>query len=173
MLGAFVVTFGVAFREQTRQAEQNAAALIRIKIRDTRNQLQVNAHNVAALYSLTNSAALAKARAFAEMLRLVPTLRHDQSRLNDIRLALDVNELNVCDADGVIIASTDRDVMDYDMKSSAQSRVFMPAISSPGFALVQEPTPRGVDGRLYQYAASVVLTRPTSCRSGIFPNACK
>ncbi|MDR2550509.1 MAG: SpoIIE family protein phosphatase [Desulfobulbus sp.] len=170
MIAVFTFSFGIIFWDQTHQAEKNAAALIRAKIGDTLAQLAVNAESASALRGITDRAATAKARAFAELLRLDPSLARDNGRLEALTSMLDVDELHVCDRSGIITASSHKDLVGYDMKTSPQSLEFMPAVQSQAFSLVQPPMPRGAGGMLYQYAGVGRLDQPGIVQVGFYPH---
>ena len=149
---AFVFEFTLTYFFQTRQGRGNAISLMRMKIEDTKEQIRVNDENMRCVRDIVTGDSLAKTRAFAEMIRLDPTLLTDEARLHEAAVQLDVDELHVSDAKGILIASIPRETVGYDMASNAQSAEFMPAISDKSFAYVQELRPRGVDGALFEYA---------------------
>lgn len=169
VLIAFALTFCVSFFVQTRQAERNAEELIAIKISDARQQIGQNDKNLAAIRLLTDEAALAKAKAFARLVKEEPELLTDDARLELIRTELNVDELHISDERGILIQSYPEDYEGYDMNSAPQSAAFMPAITYPGFSLVQTPQPKGIDGQLFQYVGVCRLDSPGIIQVGFRP----
>ena len=70
----------------------------------------------------------------------------------------DIVEINVVDADGMIINSTEADVIgNYDMNSKAQSKEFVDVLKLQD-SFVQEYSPRGKDESVWRKYAAVNLT---------------
>ena len=69
----------------------------------------------------------------------------------------DIKEINVVDADGIIINSTEADVINnYDMNSKAQSKEFVDTLKVQD-SFVQEYSPRGKDESVWRKYAAVNL----------------
>jgi len=166
---AFLVTFGISFSIETRQAKNNAVGLIKLKMEDARKQIQVNRENVAVIRTIADATALAKARAFAKMVALQPSVLKNREELEDIRRRLDVDELHVSDAKGILIASIPAKYEGYDMAASEQSGAFMAALSHPDFALAQEPKGKGINGEMFQYAGVARIGIPGIVQIGYHP----
>lgn len=167
---AFLVTFAVSFLSQTRQADRNAAELIELKLRDAKEQIQINDRNLATIREIIYSAAMAKCHTFSELIKRDPTILDDQARLEKFAKTLDVDELHVSDGDGVLIASVPKEYRGYSMKESDQSAEFLPAISNPDFELMQEPRRKGIDNKLFQYAGVARIDEPGIVQIGFFPS---
>ncbi|MDX9868618.1 MAG: SpoIIE family protein phosphatase [Kiritimatiellia bacterium] len=166
---AFLVTFGVSFFIETRQARNNAVGLIRLKMEDARRQIGRNRENVATIREIADATALAKARAFAKMIAQQPSVLTSREELEDIRERLDVDELHVSDEKGILIASIPAAYEGYDMASSAQSAAFVAALRDPAFALAQEPKAKGINGEIFQYAGVARVGRPGIVQIGYHP----
>ena len=149
---AFLVVFSLSYFFQTRQARNNAISLMKMKIRDTKEQIQVNDANMLCVREMVTRASLAKARAFAEIVRLDAAMLTEQKRMTEVAGILDVDELYIIDDKGIIVRGTNTEMLGYDMASEPQSAEFMPAIGNPSFTCLQKLRPRGIDGKMFEYA---------------------
>ncbi|MDO5554509.1 MAG: SpoIIE family protein phosphatase [Planctomycetia bacterium] len=150
---AFVVIFFLSYFFQTMQSRRNAQYLIHLRLQDAREQLQINNENLTRVRQMVESEARMKARSLAEMIRLDPDLVHQEEELVRIAHDLEVDELHISDGKGILVASYPQmeAYKQYDMASSEQSRVFMPAIKDPNFELVQDIQKQGAGDKLIQY----------------------
>lgn len=166
---AFIVTFCISFSIESRQAKGNAVGLIRLKMEDARKQIVVNRENIATVRSIVDAAALAKARAFAKIIALQPSVLKRGEELEDIRRRLDVDELHVSDERGILIADIPAEYIGYDMAASEQSAEFLAALQDSNFALVQEPRRKGISGEMFQYAGVARAGTPGIVQIGYHP----
>lgn len=169
MAAAFVVAFFATFYLQTDIAAENAKSLIFLKVDDLVKQLEINQKNVEEIRAESDSNALAKARAFAQMLKLDPSLAQDPQRIEQIREALDVDELHVSDKNGILIGSSLQSYIGYDYASDPQSAAFLPAMTDKSFELAQDPQPKGIDKQIFQYAGVARLDEPGIVQIGYSP----
>jgi|WetSurMetagenome_2_1015567.scaffolds.fasta_scaffold01343_7 serine phosphatase RsbU (regulator of sigma subunit) len=166
---AFLLTFGVSFFIQTEQARENAVNSIKLKMDDVQKQIMENRENIAVIRAIADASALAKARAFAKMIELKPSLLNSPRELENIRVRLDVDELHVSNEKGVLIACIPAEYRGYNMAGSKQSGAFMPALTNPGFALAQDPQKKGINGEIFQYAGVARIDRPGIVQIGYHP----
>lgn len=166
---AFAVTFCLSFYIQTRQAQENACRLIYLKIQDAIEQVDQNGRNQQMQREIRKSQSLAKARALAWMIRISPSILENRAEMEKIRVALDVDELHVSDEKGILVFSDPPSIQGYDMGSQEQSRVFLPAIHDPEFALFQDLQAKGIDGTPFQYAGVARLDKPGIVQIGYVP----
>lgn len=166
---AFVFTFALSYFIQTKQARDSALELIRLKILDAKRQLALTAGNVRSVDQITGQAGIAKARALSRMIELQPALLQSAAELNALRVVLDVDEIHVSDASGVLIASQPNNYVGFEMDSTYQSMQFMPAIGNSDFELIQEPIEKGIDGELFQYAGVARRDEPGIVQVGFRP----
>ena len=169
VLIAFALTFCVSFFVQTRQAEQNAIELIGIKINDAQEQIDQNDKNLASIRMLNDETALAKARVFARLVAEDPELLTDDTKLEAVRLELQVDELHISNEEGILIQSIPKEYEGYDMASAPQSAAFLPAITYPNFSLVQSPQPKGIDNEMFQYVGVCRTDSPGIIQIGMKP----
>ena len=148
---AFCLTLAASYLLQTRQAEENARHMLSTNLDDGGKYLRMVITNAAHIREISDAGALTKARAFAAIITQNPNILNVPTILHFLRKLLDVEELNVADDRGVIIASTGP-FAGYDMASSPQSAAFLPALRDLDFALVQDIEERGADRMPFQYA---------------------
>lgn len=121
------------------------------KLEDVREKLAGNDETIAQLTENLGQNNLAKARAFADMLKTDPSIADDQERLLEIMDRLMVNELHIIDEDGIITSSTIDAYVGFDMKSGEQSNAFMVLVDDPSLEIVQEPQENVAEGIIMQY----------------------
>jgi len=152
MTMAFILAFAVSYFIQTAQAYEDADKLIKLKIDDVIMQIGVNDDNLREIRRESDANALAKARSFAEMIRINPALVGDFNQLEKIRGLLEVDELHIINDEGILFSGTVKDYYGYDMASDKQSAAFLPAITDKDFELAQDPQPKGINKEVFQYA---------------------
>lgn len=92
-------------------------------------------------------------------------------KLAALAKTLEVDEIHISDEKGFIKYSTVGEFVGYDYNSSEQSKAFVSALSDKSFVLVQDPTPRGVDKVLFQYAGVARQDVPGIIQVGVSPKA--
>ncbi len=143
-----------------RERSESMHELARLALEDVSRRVEQSSRNLRSVRSMNDAVAISRARSLAEMIKADPTLLDESSRCRFDALAADLNvdELHVSDARGVLVRSFPSRYEGGDMSSSAQSAEFMPAITNADFALVQEPQCKGLDagddrcGSMFQYA---------------------
>lgn len=121
------------------------------KLSDVKDKLISNDENILRLTDNLGSNSLAKARAFADMLAIDPSIADDAARMEEIRQRLDVTELHVIDEKGIITHSTIPEYVGFDMGSGAQSAAFLDIIDNPSMEIAQEPQMNAAAGIVMQY----------------------
>lgn len=166
---AFVLTVVLSFCLQTYQAQKSAIDILQLRLDDIGEELDQRNDNLTAIRELNDETALAKARAFARMIDLDPTLLTSTARLAGVLLELAVDELHVSDERGILIASLPTRYIGYDMASQEQSAAFLPAIGDPAFELAQDPQPNGISKEYFQYAGVARIDSPGIVQVGLSP----
>ena len=169
MIIGFFATFAISFYVQTEQAEENGHTLIQLRIEDIKEQLDINSRNLEEIRIESDLNALAKVRALAKMIELNPDIIFFDEILEDIRVMLEVDEMHIADAQGILIGGTEASYLGYDMASAPQSAAFMPAISDKDFELVQDPMPKGINNEIFQYAGVARIDLPGIIQIGYRP----
>ena len=144
-------------------------SLIQLRIEDIKEQLDINSRNLEEIRIESDLNALAKVRALAKMVELNPDIIFFDEILEDIRVMLEVDEMHIADAQGILIGGTEASYLGYDMASAPQSAAFMPAISDKDFELVQDPMPKGINNEIFQYAGVARIDLPGIIQIGYRP----
>ncbi|MDD4817459.1 MAG: SpoIIE family protein phosphatase [Victivallaceae bacterium] len=166
---AFLATLGVSYYIHNRLAHESALEILHLKLADAERQLTQTRENLKTVRAMNNTAALAKARAFARIVASDPGILDKQAELEKVCRELDVDELHVSDEKGILIASIPEKYRGYDMGAAKQSSEFLGAITDPEFSLVQEPRPNGILKILFQYAGVARTDRPGLIQIGYRP----
>ncbi len=164
---AFFLTLCLSFYLQTREAKSNSIDLIDLKLDDAVKQIKLNTRNVEAIRIMTESEALAKARALAEIILSNPEVLKEKGWPGRMEKILDVDEVHIINKDGIIIASSS--ATGYDMASNAQSREFLKGLGDPDFEFVQGAQPRGMDQEIFQYTGVSRLDETGIVQIGYYP----
>ena len=115
-----------------------------------------------------NSDLIAMANAIAGIVSINPGAINND-RLKELAKSLNVAEIYISDESGKIKFSTVPEFLGYDFNSADQSRPFMKALTDKKFVLVQEPTERGADKVLFQYAGVARQDMPGIIQVGVEP----
>lgn len=151
MVAAFLITITAIFVLQTVIIQKNNQSASENKLTDVKERLASNEENVKRLTDNLSQDNLAKARAFADMLAIDPSIADSKTKLNEIKDRLDVNELHIIDEKGIITSSTIDDYIGFDMKSGEQSNAFMVIVDDPSIEIAQEPQMNVAEGIVMQY----------------------
>lgn len=169
VFSAFILTFSTSYLIQTNQSQKVGLDLIELKIADVKNELNTTQHNLKTVKQMTYSIALLKAKFFAKMVYYTHKILTNQSELEKVKDFLDVDEVHVSDPRGILIASIPHKYKGFNMASTDQTKVFMPAITNPNFELVQDPMMRGAKDGIFQYAAVSRIGTPGIIEIGFKP----
>ncbi len=151
MAAAFFLTISAIFVLQTVVNQRSNLVSSQNKLTGVREQIANNEENIAKLTQNLSEDNLAKARAFADMLAMDPSIEGDMSKLNKIKERLQVNELHIIDTNGIIISSTIENYLGFDMASGEQSKAFLAIIDDPSVEIAQEPQVNVAEGIVMQY----------------------
>ncbi len=131
----------------------NVKKTSRERINDAFDKLSESKVTIAELTENLNEEYISKANAFAEMLKLNPSIKDDSAELERIRKLLGVDELHVTDGEGVIQWGTVPDYFGFDFKTSEQTKPFLPILDDDTLKIAQEPQINGASGKLFQYVS--------------------
>ena len=144
VLVAFGVTTALTYVLQTRLSDENTQSLLTLNIEDVRQDI----------IDASDENLLSKASAMAEKLEGANAV--GKKDLLAFAEELGVVEINVINEDGIIIATTHDDFMNYGMRSGEQSAEFMVLLEGEE-SYVQEYQPTAGDPDLYRKYAGVAL----------------
>ncbi|MGN0577770.1 MAG: methyl-accepting chemotaxis protein [Ruminiclostridium sp.] len=134
-------------------SRSNAHETSHERINDGFAKLEESKVTVANLTENLNEDYISKANAFAEMLKLNPSLKDDSEELERIRVLLGVDELHVTDANGIIYWGTVPDYFGFDFSTSEQTKPFLAILEDDTLEIAQEPQENGAEGKLFQYVS--------------------
>ncbi len=140
-----------------------------VRLADAKERLAQSSEDIARLTEELSEEYLAKTRAFSQMVALSPEILDDSEKLEEIRVKLNVDELHVTDAEGVIRWSTIPGYLGFDFKESGQTLPFMKCIEDPSYELAQEPQPNGALGIMFQYIGVPRYDEPGIVQIGMEP----
>ncbi|RCW47712.1 MULTISPECIES: methyl-accepting chemotaxis protein [unclassified Halanaerobium] len=92
-----------------------------------------------------------------------------QGKINALMEELNVAEIHVTDADGVIKWSSVRDFIGFDFKETEQTRPFLKGLENEDFELAQAPQQRGTDKELFKYIGVGRTDKPGIVQIGVQP----
>jgi len=83
---------------------------------------------------------------------------------------LEIPEIHVINQDGILTNGNIEDFYGFDFSKSKQTKPFLKGLTDDSFTLVQEPQPRGTNGRLFQYIGVARQDKPGIIQTGVNPN---
>ena len=167
---SMIATIVVVFAFQTLNVQKDSENRLAYLLTTVEQRLQENDAEIENLKQSTSEDFLTRARAFAYMIHLNPTIIHSANDLNRIKELLDVDELHVIDENGIIQQGTVAEYIGFDMSTSDQTRPFMDIITNPSMELAQEPQPNGTKGILFQYIGVARQDAPGIIQIGMQPS---
>lgn len=166
---AMVLTLVIVFCVQTQMGYQRAKVELDYLLDSIAVDIDENADEIVRLKESTGADYLARARAFSHMIEIDPGLLDSAGRLQVIMELLDVDELHVTDANGIILWSTVPEYVGFDMSGSDQTREFLPILTNRSLEIAQEPQPNGALGILFQYIGVSRQDTPGIVQIGMQP----
>ena len=148
---SLVIMAVLCFLIQAIFADNSTKETALMRISDAKTRLSESASEIAQITEEMNEEYLAKTRAFAEMIELNPSILESSDKLNQIKDELKVDELHVTDENGLIKWTTIPGYIDFDFKTSEQTKPFLKCLEDKNFELAQEPQLNGAEGILFQY----------------------
>ncbi|MGL4343854.1 MAG: methyl-accepting chemotaxis protein [Cellulosilyticaceae bacterium] len=112
---------------------------------------------------------LDRAHTVAWIIKQNPEVLHSPEQLQELCKKMDVEEIHVTDEKGVLRWGTVQSFYGFDFQTSEQTRPFMNILKNSAYELVQEPTPRGTDGNLFQYVGVSRLDQVGIVQIGVKP----
>lgn len=132
-------------------SRNNASATSDVRLSDAVEHIEESQITIAELTENLNTEYISKANAFAEMLKLDPSIKDDAAELEKIREMLEVDELHVTDDKAVIWWGTVPEYFGFDFNTSEQTKPFLPILTDDTLEIAQEAQPNGTEGKLFQY----------------------
>lgn len=139
------------------------------KLATVKEKLASNQETIEQLTEDLGQNALAKTRAFANLIKLDPAIKDSHEKMSEIMDDLQVSELHVIDEKGIITHSSVDDYVGFDMGSGEQSAAFLDIIKDPTLEIVQEPQANASKGVYMQYVGIARKDAPGVVQVGIQP----
>ncbi len=136
---ALAVTGGVSYWLNARHEQAQAEQFMATRLHDLLELVDFRGRSIARLVSINDESALARARAFAEIVRLNPDILHDQEELQGICNELGAEQVSITDASGNIIASVPGSFTGFDIARHASSQPLLDCIRTPGVERIVRP----------------------------------
>lgn len=169
MVLAFFVTVIISFVAQSNMAASSADDLLNSRIVDARGLLDDYGSRSARARTIVDSEMIVAARAFANSVADNPSMISNQGWLQQMADDLNVDELDVTDGNGVIVASIPAENVGYDMHASTQSSAFIGAIEYPQFELVQAFQAQGKNStEMVKYGGVARTDTPGIVQVGVY-----
>lgn len=111
-----------------------------------------NAENLQRIADMSKSSCCVLARAVARIVKDRPSLLESEVAMDRLRRILSLDEIDVCDARGVVVRSTERKRIGTGLGSEDRTRAFLPALTNQTFELAQDLMPREAGGTPFQSA---------------------
>lgn len=128
---------------------------------------QINSNNL--LRAEMDSNYISKAKVLAQVIADNPEILESTEYLTKVADSLEVEEVHICDENGVIVGGNISDFIGFDFKTSEQTKPFLQAINDKNFELAQDPMERGVDKNLFQYVGVARQDKPGIVQIGLKP----
>ena len=115
--------------------------------------LDENSRQLEQIQEEYTASCLNNARTAAYILAYNPKAKDDSDELKKIAADMEVDEINIFDSNGVIVAGTHPEYFGYSFDSGKQMRFFKPLLTDKFMEIVQNIMPNTVEGKLVQYSA--------------------
>ncbi|MGN1314094.1 MAG: methyl-accepting chemotaxis protein [Lachnospiraceae bacterium] len=112
---------------------------------------------------------LNKTRTFAYILGRLPNIRTNTVELEKLSEALGVDEVHIIDGQGIIVGSTVKEYLGFDMASGEQSAEFMKILEDSTLEIVQEAQENTAENKLIQYSGVARIDAPGFVQLGMQP----
>ncbi len=168
---AFIVISVVVYIIQTYTSRTNQNLSGREKIEVITNTLKSNDEKIAQQTEEFNQTALDKSRAVAIIVANDPSYLNSVSKMAALAEKLDVREIHVSDANGILVAGSIESYIGFDFASGEQSAAFLPIINDPSIEIVQEPQENVAEHVLVQYTGVTRIDEPGIVQIGLEPNS--
>lgn len=169
MAVAFAATSAVTYFIQTKSCIETQENIIQAKFDGFIGQIDAARQTVSSLQREFSDTAIEKARMTSYLIAADPSILDDSDELRYLRNLLNIEEIVVTDANGIITYCTEPSYIGFDMASTDQSAAFLPALQYPTFEYVQEPQMNGIGTKVIQYAGVSRRDAAGLVQVGIYP----
>lgn len=149
-----------------RQMSERSARQIFVQVEQVLDENSKELEQVQREYAAQS---LNNARTVAYILEHAPQAGDSVEELRKIAAGLEVDEIHIFDANGVIVAGTNPEYHGYSVDSGEQIGFFKPLLTDRSLELVQEVTPNTAEGKLVQYSALWSGNGESIVQIGMYP----
>ncbi len=167
---SFCTISGLSYYYSTAMVNHNMEQLTESQVDEVSLILENTKEDFNALKAEINTQNISKAKTFALMISQNPQILDSLDTLNHIAKTLDVEELHVCDENGVLRWGNFPEFFGFDFSTTEQTKPFITAINNKSFELAQEPSERGSDKALFQYIGVARQDAPGIVQVGVQPS---
>ncbi|HYE84525.1 MAG TPA: methyl-accepting chemotaxis protein [Clostridia bacterium] len=167
---AFFTLAGVAYYYCSELLNNNMAEITGEKLEEAVVAFKSQQESITELKKELGRNYIDKAKMLSLMIEQRPQITDSPDMLNKTAAVLGVEEIHICDENGIIVSSTVPEFVGFDFKSTEQTKPFMEAVSNKSFELAQEPSERGIDKSLFQYIGVARQDRSGIVQIGVRPD---
>ncbi len=148
---AMVIAITAIFSYQTYSCRISNTASSYEKLNSVKEKLISNEAEKQELSDTLDKNSLAKARAFAHMIELDPSIIESTATMQKVAELLDVDEVHVTDEKGILWWGNVEGFYGFDFSTGDQTRPLLAILDDPALEIAQEPQPNSATGALFQY----------------------
>lgn len=161
---------GISYYLQSQQIESQMKDLTFNKVLEVGGYLVAQDERIASLKTELGNDYIAKARGVAFLISENPSILTDKAKLEALAKTIDVEEIHICDENGVLRWGTIIDFYGFDFATSDQTKPFLPALTDKKFEMAQDAQSRGADNVLFQYISVARQDKPGIVQVGVTPD---
>ncbi len=140
VVAAFVITFGISYFLQNRQAIDHAHNLLTTELHYLCRRTRDSQENYDVLKTKLDADLVDKADTFALMLKLQPQLAQNMEMLKTTCTNYGLLGVDITDATGMVVASYPTNYIGkFDFKANKSTRRYMPLIKNQDDVVIEEP----------------------------------
>lgn len=160
---------GLSFYFTNQLVENNMSQLAQSKLDEVQDSISGKRAEVSAKTQEVNREYMDKAKILAGIIDQSPDIITRASALVKLADTLGVDEINICDENGIVKWGTVASYYGMDFNTSENMKPFLGALTDKDFELIQQPVARSSDNALFQYAGVARKDKPGIVQIGITP----
>jgi len=166
---AFGALSGISFYFEKQLINESILNQTTSKVNEAVDVLKTQEEEMKLLKEELNTTYIDKAKMLTLMISEKPSIIESKESIANLLQTLGVEEIHVCDENGIIRWGSVPEFIGFDFSSSEQTKPFLPALTDKNFQLAQEPTERGADKVLFQYVGVARQDKPGLVQIGLKP----
>lgn len=166
---SILILSSISFYLQNKQINTEMNMLTQNKIEEVENYVKDQDQRIQALKEDLGQDYISIAKGVAFLISQKPDIIGSPEKLTEYAKSINVDEIHVCDENGVLQWGTVKDFYGFDFKTTDQTKPFLGALTDKNFTLVQDPQERGSDKVLFQYIGVARIDKPGIIQIGVRP----